>query len=63
MNCKRCNKEIKNPLSLRHGYGPVCWVKVQKGTGIESKKMVEKEPVIKSGNEKVNIRIKRTEIL
>ena len=30
MKCNRCHKEIKNPKSVQHGYGPICWVKVQK---------------------------------
>lgn len=26
--CKRCHRIIKNPSSVIHGYGPVCWTKV-----------------------------------
>jgi hypothetical protein len=33
MNCKRCNREIKNPKSVQQGYGPTCWIKMQKGEG------------------------------
>lgn len=62
MNCKRCNKEIKNPWSVKHGYGPICWVKVQKDTGMESKKIVEKEH-LELGNEKNKMMIKRIQIL
>ena len=28
--CKRCHREIINPKSVQHGYGPVCWIKMQK---------------------------------
>lgn len=28
-NCKRCGRNIKNPDSIIHGYGPVCWTKVK----------------------------------
>lgn len=62
MNCKRCNKEIKNPRSVKHGYGPVCWIKTQKGNGVESKRTTEKEH-IELGDKKTKIRIKRVEIL
>lgn len=62
MNCNRCNKEIKNPLSIKHGYGPVCW-KIQKGIGVESKKTPKKEQVIKSEGEKAKKIIKRTILL
>jgi len=30
MKCKICHREIKNPKSVQHGYGPVCWIKMQK---------------------------------
>jgi hypothetical protein len=26
--CKRCKRVIKNPTSVIHGYGPMCWKKV-----------------------------------
>ena len=26
--CKRCKRIIKNPTSVIHGYGPMCWRKV-----------------------------------
>lgn len=27
--CKRCNRGLKGPASMKRGYGPVCWKKVQ----------------------------------
>ena len=30
MKCKRCHREIINPKSVQHGYGPICWIKMQK---------------------------------
>jgi len=29
MKCRRCHKEIRNPKSVQHGYGPICWTKMQ----------------------------------
>lgn len=33
MNCKRCHRELKNPKSVQQGYGPACWIKMQKSEG------------------------------
>ena len=30
-NCRRCNRALTHPESLDHGYGPVCWDKVNGG--------------------------------
>lgn len=27
--CKRCGAELRDPRSLRRGYGPVCWRRVR----------------------------------
>ncbi|WP_145099193.1 DUF6011 domain-containing protein [Sporomusa sp. KB1] len=27
--CKRCNRTLKDPLSIERGYGPVCWAESQ----------------------------------
>jgi len=27
--CKRCNRALKDPASVKRDYGPVCWKKVQ----------------------------------
>lgn len=29
INCKRCGKELTNPQSIKRGYGPICWGKLQ----------------------------------
>jgi len=29
-HCLRCNRPLSNPDSVRHGYGPTCWAKIQK---------------------------------
>ena len=29
VRCRRCNRMLKNLLSVRRGYGPVCWGYVQ----------------------------------
>jgi len=29
MKCKRCNRTLKNPLSIEREYGPVCWAESQ----------------------------------
>ena len=26
--CQKCNRRLTDPNSIRHGYGPVCFVKV-----------------------------------
>jgi len=41
--CKRCKRIIKNPLSVIHGYGPMCWKKIIKE--IELNKKEEKNEV------------------
>lgn len=28
--CRRCHRGISNPKSIKHGFGPVCWAKLQK---------------------------------
>ena len=28
--CLKCNRPLSNPQSIRHGYGPECWAKVQR---------------------------------
>lgn len=44
MRCNRCNKEIKNPGSIQHGYGTVCWAKIQKSHAeAEEKKRKENQ--------------------
>lgn len=30
MRCRRCHRELSDPESVRRGYGPVCWAKVQR---------------------------------
>ncbi len=31
VRCRRCNRTLTNLLSVRRGYGPVCWGYVQVG--------------------------------
>jgi hypothetical protein len=28
MNCRMCHREITDPTSVQHGFGPVCWRKL-----------------------------------
>jgi hypothetical protein len=29
MECGRCGRELKDKASIKRGFGPVCWAKVQ----------------------------------
>ena len=29
MKCNRCNRALKDPVSIARGYGPVCWAESQ----------------------------------
>jgi hypothetical protein len=40
--CKRCKREIRNAISVVHGYGPVCWKRSLKEASIPVE--IEKQP-------------------
>lgn len=30
MDCGKCGRQLKDKLSIERGYGPVCYIKIQK---------------------------------
>ena len=28
--CKRCHRELKDPVSIERGYGEICWKRVER---------------------------------
>ncbi|MDD5048185.1 MAG: DUF6011 domain-containing protein [Patescibacteria group bacterium] len=40
--CLKCNRPLSNPKSIRHGYGPECWSKVQRTLRLEDNQAPEK---------------------
>jgi len=38
--CARCGRKLTDPVSIKRGYGPVCWERVQ------AEKPVKKEDIV-----------------
>lgn len=40
MRCRRCHRALSNPGSVQHGFGRICWSKLQKTTYDERPRML-----------------------
>lgn len=49
--CKRCHRVLKNPESVTHGYGPKCWLKVQRLIEQEDHKYERNENIYQNGQQ------------
>ena len=54
--CLKCNRPLSDPKSIRHGYGPECWSKLQRKLGWDVFQVPEKVTIINQEVAK-NVRI------
>ena len=54
--CKRCKRIIKNPTSVIHGYGPMCWKKVLRDIALTVPKEIPEQNLEPKGNVYMSIK-------
>lgn len=42
--CNRCHRVIRDPASIKRGFGPVCWTKVMETSAIPKAPTINGQP-------------------